>query len=209
MSNLSGTGTLRGVLGSEGGSSPQDVYWDDILDKPNFADVATSGSYNDLLDKPTIPPAPTIMTGATAQLNGVAGYAPQPLAGEQDKFLNGGGQWVTLPSSSVNYSTSEQVIGTWIDGKPIYRKTIYFPNGLLVQNNTWVSIGATASSLNIERFIKGFAMGSPTLAGGAGFNINVGIVNANISVYCDRNGDTIFIEYLTMEYTKTTDTIGG
>lgn len=54
MSNLSGNGTLRGSL-SRGGGTPSDIYWDDILDKPTFAEVATSGSYNDLLDKPTIP----------------------------------------------------------------------------------------------------------------------------------------------------------
>ena len=60
MSNLngglSGSGTLRGTLGG-GGVPAQDVYWDDILNKPNFATVATSGSYNDLTDKPTIPAA--------------------------------------------------------------------------------------------------------------------------------------------------------
>ena len=56
MSNLngglSGSGTLRGTLGG-GGVPAQDVYWDDILNKPNFAAVATSGSYNDLVNKPT------------------------------------------------------------------------------------------------------------------------------------------------------------
>ena len=31
--------------------------WDDISGKPEFASVATSGSYNDLKDKPTIPSA--------------------------------------------------------------------------------------------------------------------------------------------------------
>lgn len=56
MSNLSGSGTLRGAVSGGGGTpTPTDVYWDDILDKPDFAEVATSGSYNDLLDKPNIP----------------------------------------------------------------------------------------------------------------------------------------------------------
>lgn len=30
-------------------------YWDDIVNKPDFSSVATSGSYNDLSNKPTIP----------------------------------------------------------------------------------------------------------------------------------------------------------
>ena len=39
--------------------------WDDIGNKPNFATVATSGSYNDLTDKPTIPEAPDLTNYAT------------------------------------------------------------------------------------------------------------------------------------------------
>lgn len=37
---------------SNGGSTS--VEWDDILNKPEFATVATSGDYDDLTDKPTI-----------------------------------------------------------------------------------------------------------------------------------------------------------
>lgn len=40
-----------GHRGSGGSSN-----WDDISGKPSFAAVATSGSYNDLSDKPSIPP---------------------------------------------------------------------------------------------------------------------------------------------------------
>lgn len=39
----------------EGGGGSTTVDWDDITNKPNFATVATSGSYNDLSNKPTIP----------------------------------------------------------------------------------------------------------------------------------------------------------
>ena len=41
--------------------------WDDIGNKPNFATVATSGSYNDLTDKPTIPEAPDLTNYATKE----------------------------------------------------------------------------------------------------------------------------------------------
>lgn len=44
------------------------VSWDDVADKPSFAEVATSGSYNDLSNKPTIP---TVNNGTlTIQQNG-------------------------------------------------------------------------------------------------------------------------------------------
>lgn len=42
------------VLGKGGGGQAESVEWDDILNKPNFATVATSGDYDDLNDKPTI-----------------------------------------------------------------------------------------------------------------------------------------------------------
>lgn len=38
-----------------GSSSSVTVAWSDITGKPNFATVATSGDYDDLTDKPTIP----------------------------------------------------------------------------------------------------------------------------------------------------------
>ena len=36
--------------------------WSEITNKPSFATVATSGSYNDLSSKPTIPSIPSVMT---------------------------------------------------------------------------------------------------------------------------------------------------
>lgn len=47
------------------------VDWDDITNKPDFATVATSGSYNDLSDKPTIPPAYTLPAATISTIGGV------------------------------------------------------------------------------------------------------------------------------------------
>ena len=54
---VAGTGITideNNVISSSGGGGGP-VNWSDILNKPTFATVATSGSYNDLSDKPTIP----------------------------------------------------------------------------------------------------------------------------------------------------------
>ena len=45
-----------------GGGGTDTVAWDNVTDKPTFSTVATSGSYNDLLNKPTIP-APVDISG--------------------------------------------------------------------------------------------------------------------------------------------------
>lgn len=53
------------------GGGATSVDWDSITNKPDFATVATSGSYNDLSDKPTIPPAYTLPAATTSVIGGV------------------------------------------------------------------------------------------------------------------------------------------
>ena len=50
--------------------------WDDIQGKPQFAGVATSGDYNDLINKPTIPDVSNLAT-------------KQEIAGKQDTLVSG------------------------------------------------------------------------------------------------------------------------
>ena len=49
----SGLSIANGVLSATGGGVADAVEWDNVLNKPSFSTVATSGSYNDLTDKPT------------------------------------------------------------------------------------------------------------------------------------------------------------
>lgn len=51
----SGLSITDGVLSATGGGTADSVDWSKIQNKPNFANVATSGDYNDLSNKPTIP----------------------------------------------------------------------------------------------------------------------------------------------------------
>lgn len=107
------------------------------------------------------------------------------------------------------YSTTEQVVGTWIDGKPIYRKTV--DCGALPNNSN-----TTTSHLitNIERVVKieciaertsdkvalvlPFVNTSQVVAFVSTTTSDVVIVtNSNLSSY-DKT-------YTTMYYTKTTD----
>lgn len=62
-----------------------DIPWKDIEDKPEFATVATSGSYNDLVNKPTIPSAYTLPAATTTALGGVKkGAAVTNVAADAD-----------------------------------------------------------------------------------------------------------------------------
>ena len=54
-----------------GGGTAESIAWDKVTGKPTFATVATSGSYNDLTDKPTIPQAYTLPEASSTTLGGV------------------------------------------------------------------------------------------------------------------------------------------
>lgn len=123
----------------------------------------------------------------------------------------------TFSSSSTNgyscnyindlnsYSTSEIRIGTWIDGKPIYRKVYKITQ--IPSLNTATSLDI--SSLNVSRCIK---LRGWTYSSSFGYidmyfynnDYNYVRLENNSTVYYKRGYDASEI-YFILEYTKTTD----
>lgn len=64
----------------------------------------------------------------------------------------GSGQWTPQGVPAVHYSTDEKVIGTWIDGKTVYEKTITttLPN---ISGSAMVTHIVDISSLNTDKII--------------------------------------------------------
>ena len=101
-------------------------------------------------------------------------------------------------NTNENYSTEEQVVGTWIDGKPIYRQVISIPSGAPAAG-TLNSVGDYSW---VEHFIRADVMNNST--------------NAISSAYCKSEGTTGLklccaegaadARILIIEYTKTADT---
>jgi len=109
---------------------------------------------------------------------------------------------------SNNYSTTERVVGKWIDGKPLYQKTLEFTN--ITIGKTQSNIGSL-SGLNID---YGNVIGVTTSENnqyyeGLGYfacwirktDSNLGIK----SLVSDSN-ITYSKLWVTIQYTKTTDT---
>lgn len=87
------------------------VDWNDVENKPNFATVAESGSYNDLTDKPVIPEAPDLTPYAkTADLSTVA------TSGSYEDLTNKPTipEPYTLPTASTTTLGGVKVDGTTI-----------------------------------------------------------------------------------------------
>lgn len=108
---LGGQAKVSGQLRGGGGGGGDHVSITPVLTSgAKIADYEINGeagelycikSYNDLDDKPTIPPAPTGMVGASAGSDGTAGYVPQPVAGDEGKVLYGDGTWKSLDNFKI------------------------------------------------------------------------------------------------------------
>ena len=107
------------------------------------------------------------------------------------------------------YSTSEIKVGTWINGKPIYRKTVNF--GAL-PNATTKSVAHGAANVEQVVSVSGtFNNGSMAFFlpytnpdGGGIYNIAIYRNGSNIAIQTGSDR-TAYSGYATIEYTKSTD----
>lgn len=122
------------------------------------------------------------------------------------KTTDTAGSGIYTPSGAlaVHYSTNEQVIGTWIDGKPIYEIT-KTGLSLTIPYNSWVNSGIDATT--IDTIISAVAYDN----NGTCFNTimanttGAGTVHTTFGFQTGRNGTSISATKIVLQYTKTTD----
>lgn len=95
------------------------------------------------------------------------------------------------------YSTQETIVGTWSNGKPIYRKVF---GGLSFggTSNAWTDTGATLT--NVAQLIRVTACASSALIPPLGFRINSNKLQYYSVTASWNNSYNVIVEY-----TKTTD----
>lgn len=115
-------------------------------------------------------------------------------------YSNGGG--------GVNYSTTEQVIGTWIDGTPVYQITYVYSSGINFSNATAATLPQTGLPTgwldSIRFFLDCFASREHSSTRGTGAcPMGAWRDGSTLKVYAAQswNGMTHF----TFRYVKTTD----
>lgn len=115
----------------------------------------------------------------------------------------GSGTWTPSGVPAHHYSTNEQVIGTWIDGKPIYEKTIAL-NGTSAPPNQFVSTGIEYGSMNIKMLLGGKLIDSETIP--QYYACDVGTKQNQYLAFQHHVGvNARNFNYLIIQYTKTTD----
>ena len=101
------------------------------------------------------------------------------------------------------YSTTEEVVGTWYDGKNIYRKVIKFP---VIKHNMTVLT-------NVDHIINvsGYFTCTDAMQHQYNFPYNdndiitwIGVQNNIVKIYTNYKNDTLIDLVLCLEYTKTT-----
>ncbi len=111
--------------------------------------------------------------------------------------------------SKFNFSTTEKVIGTWINGKPLYQKTI---TGTVTSVTAQVAINIGVENVELVTKLEGF-----TLYGTADLMVPLNFYNnenlrsyayaskGSVSLYYKSNDFLNKPIYITIQYTKTTD----
>nr|DAL39948.1 MAG TPA_asm: Baseplate wedge protein [Caudoviricetes sp.] len=132
--------------------------------------------------------------------------ATDALSAKQGKELN---EKITRNST---YSTEEQAVGTWIDGKTIYRKIINFgalPNATKkeVQHNiSNISNFTKIEGIAIRNDETKFTQSLPLVYKNAEMFYNTALAVDNTIIEIQTAGDrSMFNGYVTLEYTKTVE----
>lgn len=102
------------------------------------------------------------------------------------------------------YSTTEHIVGTWIDGKPIYEKTI---NCGSLPNNTSKNV-ARLSDIDLLIDMRGFAYTTGNFrplpfAGGGNNDIRVDYIMGDLRIVTFSDWSS-YTGYVTLQYTKAT-----
>lgn len=104
-------------------------------------------------------------------------------------------------NTSNNYSTEEQAVGTWIDGKPIYRKTFQLETELVVNAVNSACSEIPIDITNVDRIINVMAYQNRD---------NFAVSNCMAVKMSDKRIgiwaiNTMGAQFIVIEYTKTTD----
>lgn len=102
------------------------------------------------------------------------------------------------------YSEDEQVIGLWTDNRPLYQKTIYSSTAIEISMNNWTDVNSYIPNIGYSEFIRAFGMDTNGTYQG---ELLCGTNSSNhVQMLSPRNGSAnINVNYITIQYTKTTD----
>lgn len=169
-------------------------------DSDDLATVATTGDYDDLINKPTIPAAQVNSDwdaeSGVAQILNKPALSTVATSGSYDDLLN-------KPYIPNTYSTTEeQIVGTWIDGRPIYRKVVAYENNLPSASGwqTLLMVPGIEAVINSRTIVDENASGR-TIGTRDMYLIEAAPTYNNIQIY-NASPYGVYVKWVIVEYIK-------
>lgn len=128
-----------------------------------------------------------------------------------DDVLNASIPGNQVASNGLVYSTEEQVVGRWVDGKPIYQKTIQGTTTNYKGGSASVNIGLVIDNIVL---LDGYIVINDINSGDLGGFVKIGGDVTACGISYDKQKVTVYQNwepavnksfYITLQYTKTTD----
>lgn len=110
----------------------------------------------------------------------------------------GSGQWTPQGVPTVHYSENEQVVGTWIDGKPLYERVIDLGADTNISYDSWTLTTVSLSEIDRLVLIQGLNSTGAAYYG----DLYGGNNNGYLQLLTGRNGTYVSVRYLIFRYTK-------
>lgn len=103
-------------------------------------------------------------------------------------------------NNNKQYSLDEQEIGTWVDGKKIYRKVFHYNSSFYINENKWIDSGIKINDAEIILETKVFG-GEYGVYSSIQSSINgtVGIDKGSLALFSNTS---LYFDYIIIEYTK-------
>lgn len=200
--NLGGGGSKHTIIDENGQTLPNRTYLeftggvqvtDDAVNNKTVVNVTGGG-------------------GGSSTLAGLSDVTlTSPTDGQVLEYDSITQKWINAnPSGSMHvYSTTEKIVGKWIDSKPVYEKTIEFP----ITSTLGSGFNTIESMPNIVPIsIKGFLVNQndgrvyPLNYSNAGATSSLFYYQGNITLNIQNDSwGTTYKLYVIVEYTKTTD----
>ena len=111
----------------------------------------------------------------------------------------------------TDYSTEEKIVGTWIDGKPVYQRTFHLTNPTM--NWTANSLGITADKVFLVNTCFQTGGNNAAMGGNSYYSTSSNMCSVfaykefstnEVTIWIKNVGSTITDLYVTLQYTKTT-----
>lgn len=111
----------------------------------------------------------------------------------------GSGTWTPEGQLAHHYSTSEKIVGTWIDGSTVYERTIQLTADLTTSDTAWAQVQYNNPVTNMSYLIDCKVLNATSTYLLERFSNNNGVLSA-----ASKQSGTIFRSgtYMTIQYTK-------